>query len=459
ERLVFSTRSSRGRRVVEWRIGEDIRGLTEPSFDTVKRPVYTRDGGSVLFGSNASGEEAVWALRPGFEPYLAARGAWGLTLPISDEAGTHFYAAALPDYQGEVVLRVPVPVIETDELKLEVSQKKIKMGFENPEGPYSPLSGMVNIHSRGFGARGNALTLGVISDDVLGRLSLRTGGLYDAADTAPGAYAALLYTGMRPILGIDAEYRYRSADANPFHQTTLALTVDDPINLSRSGIWNHRLDIGSAFGAQWRNPAGAEETLPVAFYDLDWRLRRPGGPRAFRPELGIEMELSYGHLPIQSRYEDVAAGELGISLPGGLPQTFLTLAGGIERRTADFVPLIRGPRGYEYANPGTLLVSSIDYEFPLGYPDMPLGALVFIQRFRMGLFGDFGFTGPLDALGRPGWADSGIWEPSWSAGAALSVDFGAFNSYSGFSLGFRFAWLWQESAGRFDLLLMDLPVT
>jgi hypothetical protein len=458
ERLVFSVRSSQGRQIVEWSLlDDDIRGLTSPSFDTVKQPIYTRDGQFVLFGSNASGEEAIWALRPGFEPYPAARGRFGLTQPLPGSA-RDFYAAALPDYQGEVVFRIPIPVVETDEMKPEVNQKKFQITTETQERPYPPLAGMVNVHSWGFGVRGNALTLGILSDDVLGRFSVRTGGFYDASDTAPGAYAALLYTGMRPIFGIDAEYRYRSAGQNPFHQTTLVLTADYPVNLSRSGIRDHRLDIGSAFGARWRNPAGGEEILPVAFYDLDWRLQRLGGFRAFRPELGIELELSYGHVPLPGQYEHVAAGELGISLPGGLPQTFLTLAGGIERRTADFIPQIRGPRGYAYENPGTLLVSSVDYEFPLGYPDLPLGALVFIQRVRMGIFSDFGVTGPRDALGHSGWADSGIWEPSWSSGAAVTIDFAALNSYSGFSLGFRFSWLWQQSAPRFDLLLMDLPV-
>jgi hypothetical protein len=106
------------------------------------------------------------------------------------------------------------------------------------------------------------------------------------------------------------------------------------------------------------------------------------------------------------------------------------------------------PRGYDWENPELTVLGSIDYEFPLGYPDIPLGSVIYIQRFRMGFFSDFGFTG--DFRDKP--------EHQWSTGAVLTMDFAAFNNFPGLSIGLQFSWRWLDNSPRLSFMVMEMPL-
>ena len=128
------------------------------------------------------------------------------------------------------------------------------------------------------------------------------------------------------------------------------------------------------------------------------------------------------------------------------------------------VPRVRA-RGYKPESAGSTLLARADYEFPLFYPDVPLGAVVYIQRFRLGVFADFAWIGNAAALGGGGSGGGGAgsssgegFTPRWSAGAVFTIDFAAFNSVSGLSVGFGYSWLWQENSGKFEVLVHNLKL-
>ena len=256
----------------------------------------------------------------------------------------------------------------------------------------------------------------------------------------------LSFTGIRPVIGIRGEYRYRSPRSDPFHQTSFSLSALYPANLARSGIWNHTLDIGIAGGllSYFRNGVSSDH-YPFITYLADWSRLRPGSKRAIRPDLGWRLRTTYSHLLLPDNYGDSVSAELDLYFPGGFKNTSLSFGAGIEHRMVNFTPRISPPRGYDWENPDLLVVGTVDYEFPLGYPDLPLGSVIFIQRFRLGLFSDFGFI--KETLDR-----------QWSTGAALTMDFSAFNNFPGLSIGIQFSWLWQEMTPRIGVMLMELPL-
>lgn len=483
KRLVFSVRNDGGRRIAEWDIEtQKITDLTETTYHTVKTPVYSLDGQWVFYSSNESGLEAVWAVRRTENNpmhYIAAQRWYGAYKPAIALDGKAIYVVEYASAEGEAISRIEFQADKPGGLVLancileenpeasycdakirnpENRDKFITVGnIEYPESDYNLSEHAFNVHSWGLypgqssnSFLGNELVLNLQSRDVLGTLSFEVGALYEVIESSPGAYMGLSFTGIRPVIGIQGEYRYRSPQSDPFHQTSFSLSALYPTNLARTGIWNHILDIGITGGllSYFTNGAPSDH-YPFISYMADWSRLRPGSRRAIRPDLGWRLRTIYSHIPLPDNYGYSTSAELDLYFPGGFKNTSLGFGAGIEHRTVNFTPRISRPRGYNWENPDLTLVGSVDYEFPLGYPDLPLGSVIFIQRFRLGLFSDFGYIGttteePL--------------EKRWSTGAVLTMDFSAFNNFPGLSIGIQFSWLWQEMTPRIDVMIMELSL-
>ena len=262
---------------------------------------------------------------------------------------------------------------------------------------------------------------------------------------------SLAYTGMRPTFYVESFYKRRGLNSeNPFHEITAMAGAYFPANLSRSGLWNHKLTFGISGGAWW---ADTNSITPILYYRARWYRLRGGSKRALKPELGWYLTGTYAHIPLIEHYGDSITGELILYLPGGFRNTFLSLRGGIERRTANISSQLGSARGYDWLNPGLTVLTSVDYEFPLAYPDWPIGAFFYVQRFRLGIHSDFAWVGDSNAL-----STGGPFSRQWSSGIALTIDFAAFNSFSGMSLGMELNWRWQIQSFAFDITLEGLPI-
>lgn len=542
ERLVFSRRSEEGREITEWVIGESaperrLKGLTAISTETVKRPVYSADGKTVYFSSNAESAETVQAVSAGGgQRRTAARRWYGAYDPMASPDGEALYLVEYASSKGERLLRIEIEDLEggpadrregdegvrgtegasgTEGVSgaegaegaagaLAEGRSGVERGAgavgtssagdggaveggagirkgsagpnagggvstgEFPESDYRPARHALNVHSWGLTPdpfNTERLSLSVTSQDVLGTLTSQAGASYDATEKVPRGFVQFSFTGIRPIITFRTDYRYRPGSDTGVHGGSGSVSLSFPMNLGRSGIWKHSLGLGARAGVQWNQGL---PVLPILYYSARWERLRSGSDRAFRPEWGWRLNMNYGHVPFSGVYRDAAAADLKFYLPGGFRNTSLQLSGGIERRTVSVdVPRVRA-RGYKPENAGSTLLAGADYEFPLLYPDVPLGAVVYIQRFRLGVFADFAWIGNAAALGGGGSGGGGSggggagssggegFERRWSAGAVFTIDFAAFNSVSGLSVGFCYSWLWQENSGKFEVLLQDL---
>ena len=503
--LVFTVRNDGGRRIAVWNLtGTAPDYLTARSMESVKRPVYHPDGTGLFYTSNRGGSENLWLLPGGSEPALiAASRPFGIEQPVPAADGKSLLILEYDSRAGRQVTRIDLPDPTPTESAAAVagagtsgavvadstegSEKAGDLSYGSPSGSlrwperdplvresmiregrsafpesrYSPAANGLNFHSWGILPSGPLLTatglkLFVESADVLGTSHLEFGGTWDLIESSPGAYLSYTYTGIRPVLGLDFSYRYRLPQTDRYHQILIRGSASYPANLSRNGIWQHYLTPGIEGGYYWFLPAAdsalsAPQEFPVLSYRLAWSRLRQGSYRAIYPDLGWSAVGRFAHIPGSAG--DSAAGSIRLYLPGGPRNTSLRLGTGLERRTFGFAPLIDTARGYDWLNPPTVLKATIDYELPLAYPDWPIGSVVFIQRFRLGLYSDFAFLGSQDAL-----TNRGPWLNQWSSGAALTLDFSAFNQLDGLSLGFRFNWLWQENRATFNLMVMDIAL-
>lgn len=466
-RLVFALKSTKGQQFAEWIIGENpIQILIDHRWETLKKPIYSADGQELIYSKNTGGIESLWSFNRNskVESNVARRFIAAFKPAISTK-GDWLYFVEYPSTQGERIVRTAYLESGQDEAHSPETESPPfgqiiqRAGTDKPAFPeeeYRPMAEGFKLHSWGydfFRSRGTSLYLGMQFQDLLQRVNLQFGGIYDVAEFSPGAYLALSFTGIRPIVSLYSEYRYRSPIQSPFHSVLSGLAMSYPINLSRSGIWQHRLTFTVDTSLQWVENIAI---FPRLGYSGTWIRVRPGSYRAFRPELGWKLSTEFSHsLPMASFSGDALSAELVFHLPGGFPNTFITLRGAAERRHVLFLTSLDSARGYGWKNPQSTLLSSFDYEFPLFYPDVPVGAIMSIKRFRMGLHSDFAWIGTYDAI-----FSAASLQRQWSSGVTLTMDLNILESFNfpETSIGFDFNWLWDERRFSFDITLQALPL-
>ena len=105
---------------------------------------------------------------------------------------------------------------------------------------------------------------------------------------------------------------------------------------------------------------------------------------------------------------------------------------------------IPAPRGLSYPRLEHFYTASINYTLPLWYPDIALGPLLNIQRFRANGFLDYGYIT----------SDIITYENEYvSTGIELKVDFNIMRFYPQFDLGVRFTKGLKPSITDFEVLI------
>ncbi len=288
---------------------------------------------------------------------------------------------------------------------------------------YRRLAHPLTIYSWGptFSSNGQALNVGIQSQDLLATTQLSAGYTYNQSEQV-GAFAAnLSYQGLYPVLdlGFQAGNRRTSYYADRFNPLDSLRTDTWRYNQISAGIrlpfqltqsrFNQNANLSAYYGFQ-----------QVSGYDLPGRLftevgngylhtityganyaialrqsRRDVGPR-----LGFAVSTQVRHTPFAQ------AGQLtgmqwgssaNVYLPGIGKHHYISLRGAFQYQwgTPDANKLYRFqasvlyPRGAPYIPFDNLMVVGGDYRLPLADMHLSLTRLLYIQRIKGGIFTDY----------------------------------------------------------------------
>ncbi|MDR3351288.1 MAG: WD40 repeat domain-containing protein [Prevotellaceae bacterium] len=169
------------------------------------------------------------------------------------------------------------------------------------------------------------------------------------------------------------------------------------------------------------------------------------------PRWGFSLRALYS-FPVTSRniFRAVTSLQASCYLPGVMANHGLLLAAGYQwqNESAGFYQysingVLKYPRGYTTGAPQRLMNATVDYTFPVWYPDINLRWLFYFKRVRMTVFGDFAQA-----------QANSVTQNYISAGADLLVDFHALRFGFPVSAGVRYAQpLLHDTAPSFNLLL------
>jgi hypothetical protein len=121
------------------------------------------------------------------------------------------------------------------------------------------------------------------------------------------------------------------------------------------------------------------------------------GMKDILPRIGITANGGYYHAPFDNQvFGAVASGGITAYIPGLLKHQVIKLSAYYQKQypldmsSPAFINLIAMPRGLQEKVYGEILTRySADYVFPMLYPDLEIGSLLYLKRIRGALWTDY----------------------------------------------------------------------
>lgn len=305
----------------------------------------------------------------------------------------------------------------------------------------------------------------LLSQDLLNTSFLSVGS--DWSKGYPLWRGTWTYAGLYPVFKIQAEQGgfpmvYKSgADTLPAltkDHSMINTRISFPLNLTSGAYLQYFLpSVKWAYKNDWfYKPDQAAFVCGIHFFNMSlygYRYLRLA-PRDISPRFGQVAELNLNFSPFNT--DDIGSlltGRFGIFLPGlgKHHSSFINYAFLNQFYSKSRYLYSSGgyfPRGYEPATSSEMHKWSLDYRFPLCYPDWHIQTLFYLKRMRADMFADYA-TGKIFSENRQGFNEKDF----FSYGGTFYADFHLFRIIFPFSLGLRFIYIPEFNTFRFTHLI------
>jgi hypothetical protein len=298
------------------------------------------------------------------------------------------------------------------------------------------------------------IQLAAYSNDLLNNTSFDVGGQFNANEFTYSIGGSVSYSGLFPIFNMGINYTTRSDSSTVYQykdtweEKTANFGVTIPFDFSR-GVYSRRLELGA--NLQFKQVIGKDiifntegdvndgYMLPLN-YHFSFLNEKTGSVRDFNPPFAQQLNIDYTYTPFVGDYTgEFLSARAAFFLPGFFRHHSIRICGNYERQQLDsyiFPSNFLFPRGYTaYAFP-TFVMGSVDYSFPMFYPDWSLRHWLYIKRFIGNLYYDYG---------------QGLYKDHWysyrSTGAVIAMNFIPFSLPPNVELeiGVRFSYLFDNN--------------
>jgi hypothetical protein len=284
---------------------------------------------------------------------------------------------------------------------------------------YRPLAHAFRVFSYGVvqSPAGNAVSVGVRSQDFLSTTQAFAGLTYDQTERTFAGTTALSYQGRFPVLDVEATYGGR--DAARYFDRNARTPLDSlrrtqwqylrllaggrvPLVLTRSK-YLQSLTLSAYYlhervynyAATFRNlgETGTATPLHALQTSLAYASQLKQSARDVAPRGGATLLATYRTTPFGTALQASQVGVQGsVYLPGLARHHALRLRGGFQYQQQsqyNFSSAISYPRGETtYISFDRLAVGSADYNLPLAFTHWQVGRVLYVQRLRATAFAD-----------------------------------------------------------------------
>lgn len=437
-------------------------------------------GKFILYGSPRSGIDNIYAVNisTGRRYQITSR-KFGAYQPLVSEDGNTLLFA---DYQLEGLNVAAMRLDSTRWITLdEVEQRRIdyyahlvaqeqggdimkteKIPHEHfPVRDYSLWRDGLKLHSWYLLPWPPEVYYGFIAHDLLNSLALSAGVTHNINENT--RYYSLIgsYAGWYPVVDAEVGWGQRAlfntdGESDVWDELSCYTGLRVPLDFS-TGPYSTTLEtairIGytSVMGKKERKPneIGSGAFLPLS-YQINIANIKNSAYRDVRPRWGQGWQLYYVHTPGRLDYRGALfSSQLQLYLPGIGQHHSLLARVGLERQTPRnyyFQSRLAFPRGYSYRHSKYFYRAALDYQFPLLYPDLALGPILYFKRLRTNLFYDYGRRRLPDDP-----------EELRSVGGELIFDLHPLTfKYLELALGIRYAYRIEDHRSRIDIFLANI---
>ena len=389
-----------------------VERLTTPSYGVIG--YLNVNNGVVYFTASFSGNDELYALR------LSNKKIYRIT---QTPLGNYFVNAANDKmvWSGFTAEGYQLKEMNLDESRwTEISEMEIKdAAVEFPVSHSNELHDILlqQVPDRKFGAekykQGGHLfrfhswrpyyedpdfTYSIYSDNILNTFSTELFYHYNSNDKSNGVGVNMVYGGFYPFIngGVENTFDQPVAINNtPFEIDKLEARIGLSLPFDfTNGRTIKNLNIGTNYVYELQNFKGGDSLdnhFSYLHHYLSWNHYTPQAVQHIYPRLGYSVSMNYRYaVNLYSSYQFI--GNAFIYLPGFFPTHSIVLNGSFQERDTTniiFSNSFANARGYDDYYFSRMWRASVNYHFPIVYPDWGFGNILYFQRIRGNAFYDF----------------------------------------------------------------------
>ncbi len=346
--------------------------------------------------------------------------------------------------QDSVVQRNIYKMNQLDDFDLARDTIDVKV---YPVKRYSKIGHLFNPHSwapLSFDADNLKFKPGVmvLSQNVLSTMTANAGWEYDLNEQTGTFYAGLSYQGLYPVFDIRFDIGNRAGWASfkgttekfrfTWQESNLKFYISIPWNFSHAR-YSRALEpsIGTTLIGIRRHASTPEQFTSGLIQTMDYRLTgyqyQRMDQKDLYPRMGQSIDVNYRNTPFGNNNMGSIFGIAGnLYFPGIVRHHGIRIYTGYQQRNEtddlsySYSDVISLPRGYNNISDPKIISLQTNYKFPVAYPDLSIGSVIYLKRIKINLFYDLSRGWDTQSLQPCEQQPANIYQ---STGAELTFDF------------------------------------
>ncbi|MFD1468970.1 hypothetical protein ACFQ48_12105 [Hymenobacter caeli] len=332
---------------------------------------------------------------------------------------------------------------------------------------YRPVAHAFRVFSYGVvqSPAGNAVTVGLRSQDFLSTTQAFAGLSYDQTERTFAGTAAVSYQGRFPVLDVEASYGGRNASRyvdrtlpldslrrDQWQVARLLVGARIPLVLTKSkylqaltlgAYYLHEQVYGYDLPTRLYSETGPTTPLHALQTSLSYASQLKQSARDVAPRGGATLLATYRTTPFGTNLQATQVGaQAAVYLPGLAAHHALRLRAGYQyqqQNQYNFTAAISYPRAEtSYLSFDRLAAASADYHLPLAFVHWSVGRVLYVQRLRADVFADVARGSSLVPVSRT--ANARATQDFRNGGADVLALFNVFHLRTPIEAGLRVAY-------------------
>ncbi|NLJ06707.1 MAG: hypothetical protein GX437_03445 [Sphingobacteriales bacterium] len=325
-----------------------------------------------------------------------------------------------------------------------------------PETDYHQSAHLLNVHSWTFLPSVKSGSFSLTSNDLLNTTGINLFANYNRDKTWSTGFS-LSYNRFYPLFTLSAERNRRNSNGNLWNEKDLTAGVDIPLFNNR-GAWQRFAMLSLSSGVRQvdgRTDVDSFDAFNGRFIPLNASFQISNTKSSAQRDVDSRWSQSLTIHYSRSLFSDQLVGNIfslqsAFNFPGMAKSHVITIEADFEKHhheTYWFASNVNFVRGYTYERQDNFRRFSVNYHFPVLYPDLPIGALFYLKRVRSAVFYDHG-AGSFQG-------NSTLYR---SAGFDINFDFNILNLPFEFNAGIRVPYLFDENQWTLRLLFLGMEL-